>query len=399
MRQRTLRAGSFGRRTLQVAFAGALAAALAACGSGGAGGGADTIFVGGIAGTTGAYGTTGQAVFNGTRLAVDEINKAGGVMDKKLSFKGYDDAADATKSSQLFNKLLSDGAVAIVGSPDTGPTTASLSSQKKIPVIGAVDDGGLTVYPDGPDKPPYPWAFSTSLNTFAWGEALADYAIENCQGLAVLHDPSSYGMGGLAGIEMEYDKQGKSLAMEASITENWSTGATVELQQEIDKIKASGADCVDVWLTPQDQAAFMQVASNVGADLTIFGNDETCADDTFSGLAKAQGAGMICAQLTTDVNPSERLQKFRDDYEAKFNVKATPFAELSYDAVYILKQAIEAGKSTKPADLQAQLNKISDFDGLTGSLTFTKQQHTTITADQLTVVKYDAGADGWVAAS
>jgi branched-chain amino acid transport system substrate-binding protein len=215
----------------------------------------------------------------------------------------------------------------------------------------------------------------------------------------VLHDPSSYGMGGLAGIQMEYDKQGKTLAMEASITENWSTGATVELQQEIDKIKESGADCVDVWLTPQDQAAFMQVADNVGADLTVFGNDETCADTTFSGLAKAQGDGMICAQLTTDVNPSERLSKFRDAYKAEFDVDATPFAELSYDAIYILKQAIEAGKSTEAADLQAQLNSITDFDGLTGSLTFTEDQHTTITADQLTVVSYDAASDAWVAAS
>jgi ABC-type branched-subunit amino acid transport system substrate-binding protein len=391
-------------RVIQVGVAvAALLATTAAWGGSdsGSGGGSDgdTIFVGGIAGTTGAYGTTGQAVFNGTQLAVDEINKAGGVMGKQLSFKGYDDGADATKSSQLFNKLLSDGAVAIVGSPDTGPTTASLSSQKKIPVIGAVDDGGLTVYPDGPDKPPYPWAFSTSLNTFAWGAALADYAMANCQGLAVLHDPSSYGMGGLAGIQMEYDAQGKTLAMEASITENWSTGATVELQQEIDKIKASGADCVDVWLTPQDQAAFMQVADNVGADLKIFGNDETCADTTFSGLAKEQGDGMICAQLTTDVTPSDRLQKFRDDYKAEFDVDATPFAELSYDAVYILKQAIEAGKSTEAADLQTQLNQITDYDGLTGSLTFSEDQHTTITADQLTIVTYDAGSDAWVAAS
>jgi len=381
------------------AAATALLATTAACGGSGSGSDSGTIFVGGIAGTTGAYGTTGQAVFNGTQLAVDEINANGGVMGKKLSFKGYDDGADATKSSQLFNKLLSQGAVAIVGSPDTGPTTASLSSQKKIPVIGAVDDGGLTVYPDGPDKPPYPWAFSTSLNTFAWGAALADYAAANCKGLAVLHDPSSYGMGGLAGIKMEYDKQGKSLTMEASITENWSTGATVELQQEINKIKQSGADCVDVWLTPQDQAAFMQVAANVGANLTVLGNDETCADTTFSGLAKAQGDGMICAQLSSDVNPSSRLQKFRDDYKAKFKTDATPFAELSYDAVYILKQAIEAGKSTDPTTLQEQLNKISGYDGLTGSLTFNEQQHTTITADQLTVVKYDAKSDAWVPAS
>jgi branched-chain amino acid transport system substrate-binding protein len=375
----------------------AAALALTGCsgGSGGAASGGGTILIGGIAGTTGAYGSTGQAVVNGSQLAVDEINAKGGVLGKKLKFESHDDGASATTSSQLFNRLLSEGAVAIVGSPDTGPTTASLSSQKKIPVIGAVDDGGLTIYPDGPDKPPYPWAFSTSLSTFAWGGALADYALANCKGLAVLHDPSSYGLGGLAGIKMVYDKAGKKLALEDAITENWSTGATVGLKSEIDKIKASGADCVDVWLTPQDQASFVQEANNEGTKFTFLGNDETSADPTFSGLAKDQAEGMVSALLTTEVHPTAKLTAFQKKYKTKFNVDSTPFAELSYDAIYILKQAIEKGKSTDAPSLQKQLNSISDFDGLTGSLTFTPQQHTTINADQLTVVKYSTASSSW----
>lgn len=377
-----------------VAVAATLALAGCAGGSGGTSGG--TILIGGIAGTTGAYGTTGQAVFNGTQMAVDEINAKGGVLGKKLKFEGHDDGASATTSSTLFSKLLSEGAVAIVGSPDTGPTTASLSSQKKIPVIGAVDDGGLTIYPNGPSKPPFPWAFSTSLNTFAWGGAIADYALANCPGgLAVLHDPSSYGLGGLAGIKLVYDAKGKKLALEDSITENWSTGATVGLKAEIDKIKASGADCVDVWLTPQDQASFVQEANSLGATFTYFGNDETSADSTFSDLAKDQAKGMISALLTTEVNPSAKLTAFQAKYKSTFNVASTPFAELSYDAVYMLKQAIEAGKSTEAASIQKQLNKITNYDGLTGSLSFTPQQHTTINKEQLTIVSFDPTTNSW----
>jgi len=377
----------------------ATAAVLALAGCSGSGGGSGssggTILVGGIAGTSGAYGSTGQAVFNGSQLAIDEINAKGGVLGKKLKFEGHDDGASATTSSQLFNRLLSEGAVAIVGSPDTGPTTASLSSQKKIPVIGAVDDGGLTIYPNGPDKPPFPWAFSTSLSTFAWGGALGDYALAHCTGLAVLHDPSSYGLGGLAGIQQSYDAAGKKLALTDAITENWSTGATVGLKSEIDKIKASGANCVDIWLTPQDQASFVQEANNEGAKFTFLGNDETSADPTFSGLSKDQAQGMISALITTEVHPSATLTAFQSKYKAKFNVASTPFAELSYDAIYMLKQAIEKGKSTDAASLQKQLNSISDYPGLTGSLTFTKQQHTTLTKEQLTVVSFNTATSTW----
>ncbi|MFI5953938.1 ABC transporter substrate-binding protein [Cryptosporangium sp. NPDC051539] len=381
-------------------LAAALCSVLAAAGCGsGSGSSSDSILLGAIAGTTGAYGSTGQAVFNATKMAVAEINAKGGIDGKKVVFEGYDDGASATTSSQLFNKLLSKGAVAIVGSPDTGPTTASLADQKKIPVLGAVDDGGLTIYPDGPDKDPHAWAFSTSLNTFAWGGALADYAIKNCQKLAIVHDPSDYGKGGRAGFEQEYEKQGKKIDLISAVTENWSTGATVGLKSEIEKIRSAGIDCVDVWLTPQDQASFMQEANALGAKFTVLGNDETSADATFGDLAKTQGDGMVSALLTTDVTPSPRLAKFQADYKAKYGVASTPFAELSYDAVYILKQAIEAGKSTKPQAIRDQLNKITDFDGLTGKLTFTEKQHTTINADQLTVVKFDAKSKAWVPAA
>jgi ABC-type branched-subunit amino acid transport system substrate-binding protein len=389
------------KRQLAAGFAvSAVLAAVAACGgSGDSGGDGDTILIGGIAGTTGAYGTTGQAVFNGSQLAVDEINENGGVLGKKLRFDGQNDGANPTTASQLFNKMVSDGAVAIVGSPDAATTTVELSSQRKIPIIGAIDDCGLAVNPDGPDKPPAPWAFCTSLNTFAWGEAIGTYALANCTGLAVLHDPSFYGLGGLAGIKIAYDKAGKQLALDESITENWSTGATVGLKAEIRKIRESGADCVVVWLTPQDQASFIQEAKTEGANFTFFGNDETTADSTFADLAKDQADGMISAMLTRDVNPTPELTEFREKYKARFNKEATPFAELSYDAIYILKQAIEKANSTEPEALRDQLNKITEFPGLTGSLTFTPERHSTITTDQLTVVKFNAATKTWQAVS
>ncbi len=364
-----------------------------------AGAASNTILIGGIAGTTGAYGSTGQAVINATQLAIDDINKAGGVLGKKLALKWHDDGASATTSAQLFKQYVSAGAVAIMGSPDTGPTTAAMSSQFKVPALGAVDDGGITIYPNGPNKPPFPYAWSTSLSTFAWGKAIGNYALANCKGLAVLHDPSSYGMGGLAGIMLAYDAAKKKLALDDAITENWSTGATVALQSEIKKIQDAGADCVDVWLTPQDQAAFMQVSNSVGAHFTFFGNDETDADATFSGLAKADGNGMISALLTTEVHPTAKLKAWQARYKARFKVDSTPFAELSYDAVGILVKAIKAGNSTSPKSLQTQLNKITKFPGLTGSLTFTPQLHTTINAEQLTLVKYDSAKDAWVAMS
>lgn len=385
---------SITRVTAAVATAALSSLGLAACG-GQAGGTGNTILVGEVAGTTGAYGTTGQAMVNGARMAIDDLNAQGGALGKKFTFQWYNDNASATTSSQLFRRLVSAGAVAVAGSGDTGPTTAEESDRARIPNIGAVDDGGLTVYPKGPDEDPYQWVFDTGLNTFAWGAKIGEYAAKNCKGLAVLHDPTTYGLGGEAGIKRAYGAAGKKPTLDEAITENWGTGATVELKSEIAKVRRSGADCVDVWLTPQDQAAFVQEAKNLGAKLTVFGNDETDADTTFSDLAKDSADSVVSALLTTEVKPNARLTAFQKRYQARFKVASTPFAEATYDAVVMLRDAIKKAGSTDPEKLRQELNKTSGFNGLTGTLGFTEQKHTTIGPEQLTLVKYSSQSRTW----
>jgi len=353
------------------------------------------IIIGAIAGTTGAYGSTGQAVINGTEMAVAKINAAGGVMGRQLKLVWGNDNASATTSALDFKKFVSEGAVAMLGSPDTATTTVTLADSMKIPDLGAIDDGGPAIYPNGPSGKPAPWAWSNSLNTYAWGQAVGNYATKSCPtGLAVLHDPTFYGMGGLAGIQQTYTKK---LKLNDAITENWSSAspAAATMDSEIAKIKASGAKCVDVWLTPQDQATFVNEAHNLGDSFTVLGNDETSADATFAGLAKANANGMISAELTAAYAPNATVKAFAAAYLKQFKVTTTPFAELSYDAVYMLAQAITAGKSTAPASIQAQLNKITNYNGLTGKLTFTKQIHVTINAPQLTTVKYSTASNSW----
>ena len=79
-----------------------------------------------------------------------------------------------------------------------------MAQRLHIPNIGAVDDAGITIYPNGPSKPPFEWVWSWGLNTFAWGAIDAHYAQKHCTGLAVLHDPSTYGGGGDAAIKLAY---------------------------------------------------------------------------------------------------------------------------------------------------------------------------------------------------
>jgi branched-chain amino acid transport system substrate-binding protein len=376
----------------------ALAAIAVAVGAGTASGGssAGTILVGSIAGTTGAYGSTGVAMVNGATMAVSDLNAKGGALGKKFKLQSYNDQASATLSSQLFQRLVSAGAVAIAGSGDTGPATSAMAQRLHVPNIGAVDDAGLTIYPNGPKKPPFEWVWSWGLNTFAWGEIVGQYGLKHCKALAVLHDPSTYGRGGEAGVKIGYEK-GRKLVLDETINEDWSTGATVGLTSEINKIKSAGADCVVVWLTPQDTARFSQTLKSTGTKLTVLGNDEINADNTFASLAGAAANGAIGAMLKTDLNPNAAVKSFRARYKAKFHVDATPFAVANYDAIMMLGALIKKTGSTDPNKLKDAFNSVKNFVGLQGVVSFSKQNHATITTKQLQLVKYDAKTKTWKA--
>lgn len=355
-----------------------------------------TILIGSIAGTTGAYGSTGVAMVNGAKMAVADLNAAGGALGKKFKVQSYNDQASATVSSQLFQRLVSAGAVAVAGSGDTGPATSAMAGRLHIPNIGAVDDAGITIYPNGPAKPPLPWVWSWGLNTFAWGGLDAHYALKNCKGLAVLHDPSTYGGGGEAAIKLAYSQAHKKLALDDAISEDWSTGATVGLTNEINKIKSAGADCVVVWLTPQDTARFVQTLKTNGSKLTVLGNDEINADNTFASLAGSAANGAVGGELTTALHPTAALLSFEKRYKAQFHLAATPFAVANYDAIMMLGQVIKKEGTTNALKLQAGLNSVKNYHGLQGTVSFSKQNHATITEKQLTLVKYNAAKKAWL---
>lgn len=350
-----------------------------------------------IVGTTGAYGTTGQSIDDGAKVAVKFLNSKGGLLGHPVQLKTYNDNASATLASEEFKRAVSAGAIAINGSSDTGPATAAEADRYKIPDVGIVDDGGPTIYPNGFGTTPLPWVYEFSPDNFAIGEKFAAYALKHCPGgLALLHDSTTYGVGASEAESAAYKKAGKALKVDDTITENWSTGATVGLTSEIDKIKSSGADCVDVWLTPQDQAAFQQQVHSLGDHFTIFGNDESYATPTYTKLAGTLANGTLSAMLTAQLHPTKQMKKFTRLYKHMWHQEPGIYAAATWDAILMVAKAVEMKHSTKNTAIQTAMNHIHGFHGATGKLGFTKKNHQTVGPKQLTLVRYDASKSTWV---
>jgi ABC-type branched-subunit amino acid transport system substrate-binding protein len=358
------------------------------------------ILIGEIAGTTGAYGSTGVAVVHGAQVAVAHLNANGGILGRKVELAWYDDNASATVSSEEFRRLITAGAVVIVGSPDTGPATVAESTRYKIPDVGIIDDGGPTIYTKGIDGPPSPWAWGFSINNYGMGQLSAEYALKHCPGgkFAILHDTTTYGLGLSQSAAQVYKAAGKQLSLNDSITENWSTGAVVDLTSEINKVKATGAKCVDVWLTPQDTAGFLQQANSLGDKFIVFGNDEVYATNTFVQLAGKLANGVISAEQATALKPNAVTDSFNKQFGAMFHPAKgynTTYAQATYDAILIVAQAITKENSTGPSKIQYALNHTTNFPGATGVISFTPQQHQSMTAATMVLIQYNASTGTW----
>jgi ABC-type branched-subunit amino acid transport system substrate-binding protein len=396
-----MKSRGFGRRA-RLTVGGLLACALVAAAVLPSTGGAadEPILIGSVVGTTGAYGETGVSINRGAQIAVDYLNAHGGILGRKVKLQTYNDNAQATLAAQLFRRLVSAGAVVITGSSDAGPATAAEAARLKFPDVGIVDDGGPTIYAKGPGSAPNPWAYEFSINNYAMGEIFAKYALKKCPGgkLALLHDSTSYGVGASQMEQAVFKAAGKKLALDDTITENWTSGATVGLTSEIKKVQESGAKCVDVWLTPQDSAAFLKQAKQLGAKFTILGNDEYYATGTFLQLAGKLADGVISAEQATAVHPNAVTKAFIKQFNAKYHPPKgynTTYAQATYDSLLMVAKAIEKKKSTKPSDIQAAMDATKGFVGATGILGFTKQNHQTMTADTLVLIQYDAQSKTW----
>ena len=129
------------KKLLALLLALTMAFTLAACGSGGEGGGdeasGDSIKVGLIGPVTGNNASFGNAMVEGARLTVEQINAAGGILGKQVELIEADDRGDPTECMNAFNNMVAEGVKYIIGSATSGATAAitSMANEEEIVLI------------------------------------------------------------------------------------------------------------------------------------------------------------------------------------------------------------------------------------------------------------------------
>ena len=393
------------RSLCSLAAAACLLLSLTACGSSGSdqssagsgassGGDGSVITLGMIGPLTGSVAAYGTHIANGVDLAVEEINAAGGVTlsdgTYQLAVERKDDQGDTTECVNAMNALISEGIQLVVGSATSGCTSAITSIANSEGVVLITPSGtadSLTTQMD--------YVFRTCFRDSFQGQLAAQYAADKGYTKVgiVYCSADTYSSGLRDAFVSACADKGIDIVAEESV----ATMTEVDYTNQFNQMVAAGAELVftpfyyDVmgpYLIPQ--------ARSVGFDGILLGGDgvdntETTIPD--GADLSAYNNVMFINHYSTELATSDVSAKFVESYEAKYGESPNNFDALAYDAVYVLKDAMESCGAADAASVQAALADTSKvYDVSTGSFSF-DDTGTPVKSGVLMGYSYDPSTD------
>lgn len=343
-----------------------------ACGDKAATGGAEAntenIKIGALGPLTGPVAIYGVSATNGTKLAVEEINKNGGVLGKSLELNLLDEKGDTTEAVTAYNKLMDWGMVALIGDITSKPTlaVAELAAADQLPMITPTGTQ-FNITEAGPN------VFRVCFTDPYQGEVLANLASDKLQAktaAVLVNNSSDYSDGVAKAFIAEAEKNG----LQVLAKEGYSDGDK-DFKAQLTKLLPLNPDVIVVPDYYEQDALIAAQAREIGLKSTFIGPDgwdgviKSVDSSSYSVL---EGALFTNHYSVDDSN--EKVQNFVKAYQAMYQDEPSAFSALSYDAVYLLKEAIEKAGSTDKEAITKALKEIS-FEGVTGNLTFDAQNN------------------------
>ncbi|MCM3117367.1 ABC transporter substrate-binding protein [Neobacillus sp. MER 74] len=369
-------------------LAGVLAGCSGAKESSNSGGDSKTIKVGVNLELSGGVASYGESLENGIDIAVDEINKKGGIKGKKIELVKVDNKSEAAEATNGAIKLTSqDKVTAIIGAATSGNTVAQaqiandtktilLTPSGTSPNVTVADNGKLNEY-----------VFRTSFIDPFQGIVAANFASKELKlnNAAIFADSASdYAKGLAASFKETYEKAGgKVVAEEAYVAKDTDFRATLT------RIKAKNPQFIFIPGYYEEVGLIVKQARELGITVPLMGADGWDSPK----LVELAGAGALNNTFITNHytsgDPDETIQKFVTTYKEKFNGESpNAFNALGYDTVYLLADAIERAGGTDTTKIKEALEKTKDLSRITGTITIDKDHNPVKSA---TVLEYKDG--------
>lgn len=368
---------------------------LSGCGEGGGGGGGATGTGGGAGGASGASGGTikigeyasltgkeatfGQSSHNGTLLAVEEVNKGGGVLGRKLELKTEDTQSKAGEPATVVRKLITrDQVVAVLGEVASSRSleAAPIAQQFKVPMISpSSTNPKVTEVGDYIFRVCFIDPFQgTVMANFAWNTLKA-------KKVAILTDvKSDYSLGLADFFKQRFKTVGGQVVAEQSFS-----GGDKDFKAQLTAMKAAGPEAIFVPAYYTDVGLIARQAKELGIGAPLFGGDGWESPKLIEIGGEAIEGKFYSTHYSPE-DPAPEVKEFVTKYKARFGGEVPDaMAALGYESVLVLVDAIQRAGTTEGPKLRDALAATKGFKGVTGTTTIDAQRNASKPAVIITV--------------
>jgi branched-chain amino acid transport system substrate-binding protein len=322
----------------------------------------DTIKIGMVLPVTGPAANVGGYALTGAKIALDRVNKSGGVLGKQVELVTEDDQTTNPGAVLAFSKL--------AAQPDIVAFLGSVRSTQNHAMANDILKTGKPVCFGGTDpvltKMGNPWLIRFRPNDNYSARVIASYGVETLgkKNWAIIHSTDAFGTSGSKALSASLDKLGAKVAIDQGYPNQSPDFTPVVLA-----IKSSGADVMGSYFTfENDQAIFARQLRQLGVTIPWVGSPTTVAAATLKLAGPALWGTYAIADYAVDSSPEAK--EFAQLYSAVSNAPPDLQSAWPYDAIGILSAAINKAGSTDPGKIRDAMLSTKGYKGAEGEYNF-----------------------------
>jgi branched-chain amino acid transport system substrate-binding protein len=323
-----------------------------------------TVPVGAVVSETGAAASYGGKVKKGLNLALEEINASGGLNGKALELVYRDDATNQEVGRQVTQELIDVvGVGAIIGAVSSSVTLAiaPICESEKIILLSPTAST-----PDITQAGYY--IFRTYPSDILEGTAMANFARDlGVERMAIFAVDNEFGRGLKDVFAGEFESRFRKIVKNVDFPE----GQATDLSAEFDALKEEQPDGIYIVAYVEDVAAIVQQIREAGLEAVIL-TTSSVSDGDLVDLVGTAAENIVFPRGSTFDSDSDKpeVRQFVDAYREKYGEDPDDFAAHGYDAMKVLLEGMQKGKSTHPDNIKVGLLAVSDYDGPSGRVAF-----------------------------
>lgn len=319
----------------------------------------DAVRVVGLVELSGTGTTSGTNFDNGIKLAVKEINAAGGILGRKVAYTSMDTQSQPQTSKALAQKAIDEGAYVVMGPVFSGSILVSMAETRRAEIPNFTGGEAAAITQQG-----NPYIFRTSFTQTAAMPKVARYIRDGvkAKSVALIWVNNDYGKGGRDTLLKALDANGIKVVADLS-----TDPGQLDFSGPVLRAKQSNADALFVYTNEEEAARALRELRKQGYDKPIIGETVLTSQKVVELAGDAANGAVAHVGLTADA-PLPTIRSFDEKFQAEFRYRADHNGLKGYSGMYVVKAVTERIGKFDPKAFAAAMKGVKlsakDYPGI-----------------------------------